>query len=540
MDNSTKKAKTVDEYLNEVSYHDLKNYVPSPFSIKFMNFVKMVNAGKADIQTSPPVHYKMIDGLITPHKRIANLCSRGLAKTSLYGEFLILYIAVFNTLPNFGLVDVIMYIADTMENGAKNFRNNVEARYNASDVLKQLIPTVKFTDKELVFTNKEGVTTWVILFGAASGVRGVKRNGNRPVLAILDDLVSDEAANSPTQLEKIKMTIYNETIAALNSKRSKIIFNGTPFNKNDPLYEAIESGAWHSNVYPVCSEFPCEREDFDGAWEERFSYDFIMDTYQTFVKSGRVKAFKQELMLRIASAEDRMIQDSDWNWFNAEDLLKQKYRYNFVITTDFATSDKVKADYTTIGVWALDYKGNRYLVDGVIGRLLMNQTFDKLFDLIAKYEPLGVGIETAGQQGAFIALLREEMHRRAIYFNIVSAKGKTQPGIPAQTNKMNRFRLSVPFFKQGMFYLPSDKKESILVQEILEEVSLVTIDGIKSKNDDAIDMISQLDQIHLPLPDEQQNNLSVDPYSNKSSDFTEPFSDSDYLNGESNYTNYLA
>ena len=72
--------KTVDDYLNEIDYRELNNYRPSAFSISYMNFVKMVNAGKDDIQSSPVLHYKMIDGLVGKKTHIANLCSRGLAK----------------------------------------------------------------------------------------------------------------------------------------------------------------------------------------------------------------------------------------------------------------------------------------------------------------------------------------------------------------------------------------------------------------------------------------------------------------------------
>jgi len=149
--------------------------------------------------------------------------SRGLAKTSIYGEFLVLYLAVFNTIPNFGKVDVIMYVADSMENGAKSFRKNVESRYNESAFLKKYLPEVKFTDNDILFTNLGGVQTYVRMFGAKSGVRGFKMFGNRPVLAILDDLVSDEDANSPTQLDKIKDTIYNGVNQALNPMRKKIV-----------------------------------------------------------------------------------------------------------------------------------------------------------------------------------------------------------------------------------------------------------------------------------------------------------------------------
>lgn len=513
--------KTVDEYLNEVDYKSLKNYKPSEFAINYMNFVKIVNASKDDIQPSPILHYKMVDGLVGNKTHIANLCSRGLAKTTVYGEMLILYLAVFNEIPKFGKVDVIMYVADSMENGAKNLRRNIESRYNSSDFLKKYLPTVKFTDNDILFTNSSGNQTFVRLFGAKSGVRGFKYFGNRPVLAILDDLVSDEDANSQIQLDKIKDTIYNGVNNALSPIRKKIIFNGTPFNKNDPLYEAIESGKWHSNVFPICDEFPCTREDFAGAWESRFSYDFLKNEYELAVATGRIKSFNQELMLRIATDADRMILEEDIMWFERTKLLENPRRYNFFITTDFATSTNRKSDYTVIGVWALDNKQNRYLVDGVIGRQLMNQTFNDLFFLVQKYNPMSVGIEVSGQQGAFISLIREEMVRRNNYFTIARSKnyisGSTiREGIPSKANKMERFKLSVPFFKNNKIYLPTEYKEKLLIREILDELSMITIDGIKAKHDDCIDMISQLEQMHIIYPDDEQakiNNSSIDnPY----------------------------
>lgn len=503
----TKVKKTVDDYLNEIDYRELANYKPSEFAIGYMNFIKMVMVGSSDAQTSPLLHYKMIDGIVGRKTHIANLCSRGLAKTSVFGELLVLYLAIFRTIPNFGICDVIMYVADSMENGAKSFRRNVESRYNNSTFLKKYIPEVKFTDTDILFTNLNGEQTYVRMFGAKSGVRGFKAFGNRPVLAILDDLVSEEDANSAIQLEKIKEVIYSGIDHCLNPRRKKVIFNGTPFNKNDPLYEAIESGGWYSNVFPVCNEFPCSKEEFVGAWEERFSYAALQSQYDLAVATGRIKSFKQELMLRIASKEDRMINDEDIRWFNAHELLANQQRYNFVITTDFATSTQRRSDFTVIGVWALDNKNNRYLVDGVLGRQLMNQTFDDIFRLVRKYNPISVGIEVSGQQGAFISLFRDEMVRRNEYFTIAKGKDGNREGIPARTNKMERLRLSIPFWKSGKMFLPSDLKSTALVQELVDELAMVTIDGIKAKHDDALDMVSQLEQMRLVYPDDYQANL---------------------------------
>lgn len=499
--------KTVDDYLNEIDYEEVKNYVPSEFAISYMNFVKIVNTGKSDIQASPPLHYKMIDGLVGSKTHIANLCSRGLAKTSIFGEFLVLYLAIFRRMPGFGVVDVMMYVADSMENGAKLFRRNVEARWNESQFLQKYLPEVKFTDSDILFTNINGEQSYIRLFGAKSGVRGFKAFGNRPVLAILDDLVSDVDAHSSIQLDKIKDIVYNGVGHAMNPTRKKIIFNGTPFNKNDPLYEAIESGAWHSNVFPICNDFPCSREDFVGAWPERFSYDFLMNEYEVAKGTERIKSFKQELMLRIASVEDRMIQDDDIKWFDSVDLMRNAQRYNFYITTDFATSIQRKADFTVIGVWAIDSKGNRYLVDGKLGRQLMHETFNDIFRFVEKYKPLSVGIEISGQQGAFISLIRNEMVQRNQFFVLAKGKDGNREGIPARNNKMERFRLTMPFWKSGKMYLPKDQENSALVQELLAELQMVTLDGIKAKHDDALDMVSQLEQMHLVLPDEYQANL---------------------------------
>lgn len=497
----------------------------------------MVNAGKDDIQISPLAHYKMADSLVTKKRLVANLCARGFGKTVVMGEMLVLYLAIFNILPILGKCNVIMYVADTMDNGAKSFRHNVESRYAHSDFLKKYIPQVKFTDSELIFKNIQRKETYIRLFGATSGVRGFKRNGDRPVLAILDDLMSDEVANSNVQLNKIRDLIYKAVDNALNPQRNKIIFSGTPFNKADPLYRAIESGAWEANVYPICSHFPCTKEEFDPAWEERFDYDKLKEKYEEAVQNGEIKAFNQELLLRISSEADRVILDEDIQWFNVKDIMQHKQRYNFYITSDFATSNKSKSDFTAIGVWAVDSNQNRYLIDGIVGRFLMNKTFDYIFQFVEKYNPMSVGLEITGQQGGFIPLFEKEMITRNVFFTIARRVGSTVKGIGTKQNKMDRFRLTEPFFKRKKIFLPLELKDSIMVTELVDELKSVTIDGIKSVHDDAIDMTSQLDQMVIVYPSEYQANLGK----GFSQDKVESFGINENPNTlDNNYIDYLA
>ena len=337
----------LDAWLDQVKYEELNSssYLPSEFALTFMNFIKLVNGVEGESHKTPAVHLKMLDKVISPSSYIANLCFRGAAKTTLFMEYFSLFLGVFHYLPGFGKVDGMIYVSDSMDNGVKSARKNIEHRYHASEFLNEWLPHAKFTDNYLEFGNRNNEVLGIKMFGAKTGLRGTKIFGKRPVIAVLDDLVSDDDANSRAAMLTIKDTVYKGVNHALDPTRRKIIFNGTPFNKEDILIEAVESGAWDVNVWPVCEKFPCSREDFVGAWPDRFSFDYIQDQYEMAEKTGKLSGFYQELMLRISSEDERLVQDAEIRWYSRSKLLANKGAFNYYITTDFATSNKQTADY---------------------------------------------------------------------------------------------------------------------------------------------------------------------------------------------------
>ena len=257
--------KTVEDWLNEVNYSDDSGYIPSQFALEFVNFIKLVEGGDPENKT-PVVHYKMVDNFVDPEARdTINMCHRGIAKSTLK-EYLILYIGVFGEIPGFGAVPYALYVSDSIENGVKKMRKALEYRWDNSPFLKEYIPETRFTDVRWEFTNKEGNQFVVSGYGAKTGVRGTRELNSRPVLALLDDLISDSDARSQTVIADVEDTVYKAIDYALHPKHRKIIWSGTPFNAKDPLYKAVESGAWAVNVYPVCEKFPCMREEFRGSW----------------------------------------------------------------------------------------------------------------------------------------------------------------------------------------------------------------------------------------------------------------------------------
>jgi phage terminase large subunit-like protein len=466
----------------------------------FVTFIKLVNGEEGEENLTPLVHYYMLDTITHGGRRIINLCHRGIAKTTLMGEYLFLFIACYGELPGFGPVSLALYVSDSIENGVKNMRKNLEFRWENSEFLKEFVPVARFTDIRWEFCNADGHRFIVKGYGAKTGVRGAKEMGKRPTLAVLDDLISDEDARSATVIAAVEDTVYKAVNYALHPRKNMIIWSGTPFNSKDPLYKAVESGAWAVNVFPVCEKFPCTREEFRGSWPDRFDYDYVSKQYEDARKLGKVDTFNQELMLQIMSDDDRVILDSDIRWFKRAPLVNAISRYNVYITTDFATSEKASSDFSVISVWALNAVGDWFWIDGVCKRQLMSDNVNDLFRLAQQYRPQGVGIEVTGQQAGFIPWLQEQMIERNVWFPLTSQNNDNRPGIRPNTDKFKRFTTVEPLFKQGKFYFPIEMKETSVLREMWDELTLIGVGGFKSKHDDFIDTISMLPLMNAYRP----------------------------------------
>jgi predicted phage terminase large subunit-like protein len=513
--------KKVEEYLNEVNYSNLVNYTPSDASLKFVNFMKLVNAGGGESNKTPVVHYQLLDNIFSKTNKIAVLCHRGFAKSTLLTTYLPLYIATFGELDNFGIVNYILAILDSQEGGAKTMRKSIEMTWGNSEFLQQYIIDTRFTDAFIELENREGHRLGIKLVGAQMGIRGTRftnsTGSHRPELCIMDDLLSDTDAKSPTVIANIENTIHKAADKAMHPTKRKMIAIGTVFSQADPLYKLIESGRWSASVYPVCEEFPCSKEEFRGSWEDRFPYEAVKEMYDDAVALGRIHDFNAEMMNRIMSEEDRVILDSDLIWYKRSKVLENKGKFNFYITTDFATSANNASDYSVISVWAYNNNGDWLWVDGICKRQLMDKNVDDLFRLAQQYQPQSVGIEVSGQQAGFIPWIMEQMMTRNIYFPLASEGNNQKPGIRPNTNKIQRFNLVVPWFKSHKLWFPEEMRTSPELLEMYDEVSLVAPGQFKSKHDDFLDTISMLASIRAWKPsiesvhkDEQGNDVWED------------------------------
>ena len=469
--------KTIEEMLNEVDYSRLTTYIPSSFALEFVNFIKLVSANTPEENLTPIIHLMMLDKLPSIQRRVLNLCFRGSGKTSVFSEYLVLYIGVFGQIPGFGDIPAGIFIGNAMDKGVAQLRKNLELKYNTSPFLQYWIPDAIFRDDYIILTNRNGHRFYLNMFGAQSSVRGSRDGNNRPVIAILDDLIKDDSdAASPTIMMNIRNLITKEIPFALHPTRHKIVWNGTPFNKQDPLIEAVESGRWEVNVWPVCEQWPCSREEFRGAWPDRFTYEYCLD------QSADPVAFNQEMMLQISPDETRLVKATDISWETMD--IHPSPNYTYYITTDFATKASIKNDYSVLFVWAYDNQGKWHWVNGTVKRQGMDQNMKDLFKFALKYRPLGVTIEVAGQQGGFVPWIKEKMIENQYWFNVI----ETRP----TTNKLAYFMSVVPLLIGGEVRFPIEHKESLELKETMHEYGLATPQGLKSKHDDCIDGTSRL------------------------------------------------
>ena len=482
------------------------NYTPSDHALRFIAFIRA--AGVED-NANAEIHYRLADKYFSDAKQVLIEAFRGSAKSTMM-EWLIIYIAALGELPGFGKVSFIAFVGDSAENGVKNAFRNIVGKIDKSEFLQQLISIKRKTDNEIELVNADGVELDLKGYGASTNIRGVRYKGARPDIIILDDITTNEAMTSEAIQNTINDNFYKSVIPALHPTRYKIFFIGTPISERDLLHQLSNNPEWVVHRFPICGQFTCTEEEFKGNWEDRFPYSAVKSKYDMYLASGQAQSFYQEYMLSILDLSTLLVDEDDVKWFDPSTVRKKKDGYNFYITTDFATSTKKSADYSTIGVWAINNNGDWMLVDGQAKRQTMQDNINDVFDYVRKWKPLSVGIETSGQQGGFLSIIDEEMQRRNVYFSLAKKQGSKEPGIRPAKDKVHRFVTGVqPRFKQGKVWLPKPevcKTTNLnllgLVEELVHELSRFTLaGGVKAlAHDDALDLLNQLSEMELYAP----------------------------------------
>ena len=491
-------------------------YTPSLEALKFIGFIR---ASGNEGNDSPEVHYKIADALFSPVKRdwkVLIECTRGLGKSTTV-EYAVIYAAAMGEWPGFGKVPFVVFLGASQEGNVKQFFRNVANKIERSKFISSVLKVKRVTDTELELENADGVEMMVVGRGMSTNFRGLRsKSGDRPTLVVADDILSNDVATSDAIRNTIDTNWYNSVLPALDPTKHKIIYIGTPISDKDLLSQLKSSGTYRVERYPLCDSFPCEEKEYKSIWPDRFTYEYTLDMYKQYEAAGKTQGFYQEYLLEVTDLSTLLVDEDDIRWYDPSMVIKNKSGYNYYISTDFATSTKKSADFSTIGVWAISSNNDWLLVDGQCKRQTMQENIEDLFKFVGKWKPISVGIESSGQQGGFLSIIEEMKMQRNVWFQFAKKPGSKEYGIRPTKDKVQRFVTGVqPKFKQGKVWIPkpelikvSNYPMFVLVEELVAELSKFTMAGgvAALKHDDALDLLNQLSEMELFAPSESYVN----------------------------------
>lgn len=543
-------ASEVEKLLDKVNYDKYYDgsYVPSPHAVAMLDFINECYPPELYPEglgyPTPAAHLEIYDAHGSEEFEANILAARGMAKSTTT-KFQILRTAVYgNTLiGKEGIEKAIrfmVYISDSIDNGVDTMRQDLQTTIENNEFLSANLE-INFKKDEWKFKSKITGKEFIVKgFGVKTGIRGIRRLGTRPQYILLDDLMSDTDGLSDVLLEKIN-GIIDSAVEFLGEPDAYIRLMGTPFDIKDPLYIRIANGIGHSVVIPICEKFPCTKEEFRGAWEERYPYEWVLRKYNNARKRNKFGGFKRELMLRIGTEAEKSVnikENIDWVSINSINLDE----CNIYITTDLATGLRKDMDFLVILVWAIAPNKVRYVIDGWCEVEPIDKAITKLFEFAEKYDPISVGIESSGQQGGFIRWIYERMDEKKVFFNIASnSKGvagystnKETVGLYPVVNKLQRFNYTLPIFKLKRFGMIREYLKLPWMVELLTEIMGATRNNLTSRFDDAIDAFSQIMAMDIAVPFDQGINPQKQNVKRDKNLYNNPYGDvlPNYFNGE--------
>lgn len=472
-----------------------EGYKPNIESIKFIEWQKVFapEKNKSDI-----IHYLMLDALFADNPLNVLQCSRGVGKTTT-AELCVIYAMMLGRFPGMKEeVNYCLFLGDSEDNGVKQFIDAVYLKIINNPKIESIIKIDKKVKNELVVTVGDR-TFWLVGRGAKQSPRGTKRGPKkdiRPQLLIADDVTNEDDAKSELEREEIKTRFNRAFLPALEPGNKKVILIGTPQHEDDIVLTKMRNKEWNRVKLPIASDWSANitKEEFVGAWEDRFPFEEVMATYKQYKEDGDPSGFMQEYMLELMDESDRMFADEDFMNYEYKDIKKNLSNLNFYISTDFNASAKKTSDFGVILVIGVTNNNDWLVVDGIHSRELTSSGWiDTLFNFVRMYDPLQVGAEQIAFQSTMNEWIQKEMIRRNQFFNFVEMKDNKT------TKKITRISTLSPRHHLKKIQFPTDHCKA-LIDELVHEMKMTTKKECKARRDDVLDCLSNFTQLNMIAP----------------------------------------
>jgi hypothetical protein len=346
-----------------------------------------------------PMHWDMLTSFLNdgPDKQREDrmFCFgafRESSKTTWFGVCLATYFACLNgdvTWDGYKLPILNYFILKGKTSGTAN---KTMTRITNSLQQDKLVKT--FGNKMPTFAevrNKQGKSTNTFLItkdkfvlesmGILNPIRGANVYG-RPKVVIYDDPESPDNTKTLDIRESNMNDLYGETIPAIDSRDGRLVYIGNMVHQDCILANLLKNESWIRRCYPITYlkdgiETPM--------WPKKFPLNVVAKRKKFYFnnpKKGK-NAFYREYYNKIVSDTTPVfIRDTEWKYVRKHGvnyLQKENEFRNIYITIGYdpAQSDKEWACDSAIIVMAMDYTGQKYIIDYFLGRLDLHDKYDK-------------------------------------------------------------------------------------------------------------------------------------------------------------------
>lgn len=437
-----------------------------------------------------PFHYKWSDVLLFSDKSYAIEGFRESSKTTyivdVYPQYKIFYPDEFTP-----------YIVLLKQNATLAAKSLKEIERNVTEnqwLNKKIIKVVEQSGEafEIVTINpKDGkqMSLRVEAYGKGSSIRGLKWRNKRPSIVLADDLQDEEDAKSQAALDNDWVWFRSEVGFLGQYTRFFMIAN----NLGEKCI--IEQVAANPKVFgfefdkvPITSEV---NEEGIPTWPERFSQDFVLDEYNKYKESGDIAIWMRNRMCIAVSPETQIFHKEDLGWYLPQEKSNIIGRCSIYVSYDPKGANRKKSDLCSIPVIGVDEDDYWYVLDIEYGKWGPLEQVAKLFEVVRRYKPYRVGIETVGQHGD---LLKQTINKAMTEERCIFTPSWNTPS--NKISKEERVILALAQrVKLGKLILP---EKAHWLTEFMNELLMFTKDGSKSKYDDVIDSIAQFSEFAKP------------------------------------------
>jgi predicted phage terminase large subunit-like protein len=172
---------------------------------------------------------------------------------------------------------------------------------------------------------------------------------------------------------------------------------------------------------------------------------------------------------------------------------EEQQNFNYYISTDFATTEKQKSDYSAFIVAGMNSVGQLYILKVIQQRMESPEILETLFLLVKQYRNASVFVETGQIWSTLRPLVQNEMYRSENFFSIEE--------LPSITDKRSRsasirarMRVGAVKFDKRADWYPNFEEECLRFPQ---------------GHDDQVDALSLLGlalnkYVEAPTPEEEQ------------------------------------